>query len=1177
MGEEPAGERDAGYAAFISYSHTRDRDTARSLEAALERFPAPWYRPRRRQVYLDSGDLPAAADLPESLEAALSRSGHLILLASPEARNSRWVGQEVGWWLDHHGSPEKIIIVRSAGIIAFSPAGGLAHTDALPPRLAAAIGHREPKVLALPRKARRQRLDTRGEEWSELLADIVARIDAGVTKDGLIGEHVRNARRWRRLRACVVGALCVLLVAIVVATSIAFVKSREATTEQAVAVARLLMGQAQATLVSDPQTALRLGEAAEHLNPDPENSAGLVRLVRGTAYAGTLAGPGGHGNVTSIAFTRDGHALAAATGDGTISLWDTADIAHPRRAAPPFAAQADTVGTLAFSPSGAVLATGDNGGGVVLWDVRDLAHPRPWGDQLENGQSVTGTAFTGDGTRLVCGLVDGTVRIWDVRDPARPQAIGALRASAQRLQAMAVSADGAVLATAAADGSVTAWTMADPPVPLGAPLAAGAAVDSLALSRDGGVLVAGRADAVATVWDLGRGTAVRLGVPVADGTAALRGVGMSPDGATVTATSQNGSTAVWDVATGARTAQFQQPDVKGAKDTTALAEHPAGTVVAVGGANGDIVLWTVRDPTRPQPLGPPLADPTDTFVDAAAYTADSRHLLTSSLATLHVWDLTDPARPATTVASAGTEPSSFGTLALSGDRRLLATAGSHVTLSTLDADGTPTPVGATPPNPTGTIRAIAIRSDGKVMATGNVNGTVWLWDLTDPARPRQLGAPLSGFPNRVNAVAFTPDGKTLVAASEARGYRGPGIPPPGAVKDGAVMLWDVSDPGAPRSLAGSVTGHKGSVRAAAIAPDGRTLAYGGTDGKIYLWDIGVPSVPRQIGQPVLVGNDVVAALAFTPDSTTLATAGSGVRLWDVADLSQPVAPIGQPLTGSAGAVRALDVTPDGSTLASVATGGTLRLWDLRGLADGRKSALTRACAVTGGGLDRAQWNDFVPGLDFADTCPPAPPSAPDSEVSRFGEAAVAHSPVDVATADQRLAGTFAAGTSVADATLTGVDPAELRGRVHQVPAHAVRRFPGVDPVDKLTGALLENPWVAVRDPAADPLPQPDAAVPAGTSADGVTYLTQSERLPGGDVWIRLDIDPAALAGKRRAIDVYAVATLTLSGSAQKAAVLHYAGSWTVGLGPDGRVAVLDTTRPAQLDHPIADTPTLVLH
>ncbi len=1156
----------------------RDRELAQALESALERFPAPWYqRSRPRQVYLDDGDLPATPNLPASLEAALRQSRHLIVVASPEAQDSRWMDKEVGWWLDHHDqSTSKIMIVRAAGTVSFRPTGGVAHTDALPPRLKVAVTG-EPRVLEVPFAPGTRRPDIRSRRWSELLADIVATLD-GVPKNTLIGLHIRNERRWKRIRLAALATACVLLVAIAGAGYVALEQGSNADTQQRIATARLLLAKAQSTLVSDPQMALRLAEAAAYLDPGPEISAGVARLVRGTAYAGTLAGQAGRGNVTSVAFTRDGSALAVARSDGTTNLWDTTDLARPHQLGPAFVAQAEAVGGLAFSPSGGVLATADNGGGVVLWDVRDKTAPRPWGNQLENGRLVVATAFTADGARLLCGLADGTVRTWDVHDPEQPQPGPTLRGSTDRLQAMALSADGRVLATGDATGAVSTWSMADPlrPVPLGAALSAGAEVDSLALSPDGRVLVTGGADAVVTVWDLAGRTAVRLGEPVADGTAAVHGVAVSADGHTVTATSQNGVTSVWDVPSVARMSQFEQPDVKGSTFALALAAHPSG-VVAVGGLNGDVVLWAAQERSQPQPLGPPLVDAADTFVDTAAYTADGRHLLAASDATLHVWDVTVAGHPAEGGAVSGDEQSAFGALALSADRRLLAAAGTHVTISTLDDAGHATVVGQTPRNPSGTIRAIALRPDGKLMATGNVNGTVLLWDLTVPASPRQMGSPLAPFPDRVNALAFSRDGRTLVAGSEAHGYRGPGVPPSGAKKDGVMTLWDVAEPGAARMLGGPLPGSTGSVRAAAVSPDGRTLAYGGTDGDVHLWDIGNPAEPHQIGGPLAAGVNAVAALTFTPDSATLAGAGidGSVQLWDVADLTQPVTPIGR-LAVRAGFVRTLDVAPDGSTLAA-AGDGMVRLWDLRGLVDSRQSAFLRACAASGGGLDRPQWKDNVPGVDYADTCPSdPPPPRPSTDVSRFGEAAAVQGAADPTAARGLLLGTFDPATSVAEGALSGAGPVHLRARVHELPAHAVRTSPGADAVDKQTGAVFDKPWIAVRNPATDPRPAPDAAVSSGTTVDGVTYLSRFERLAGEDVVVSFDIDAAALTGgQQRTIDVYAVATVKIAGTTSKAVVLHYAGSWTVGTGPDGRAALLGTAAPGTAAPAVPDVVTSV--
>jgi hypothetical protein len=54
----------------------------------------------------------------------------------------------------------------------------------------------------------------------------------------------------------------------------------------------------------------------------------------------------------------------------------------------------------------------------------------------------------------------------------------------------------------------------------------------------------------------------------------------------------------------------------------------------------------------------------------------------------------------------------------------------------------------------------------------------------------------------------------------------------------------------------------------------------------------------------------------------------------------------------------------------------LILWDLTALNDVLDHPVEQACRVTGGGLDRAEWTRYIPGLPYQDTCP-APRIQPD--------------------------------------------------------------------------------------------------------------------------------------------------------------------------------------------------------
>jgi WD40 repeat protein len=169
------------------------------------------------------------------------------------------------------------------------------------------------------------------------------------------------------------------------------------------------------------------------------------------------------------------------------------------------------------------------------------------------------------------------------------------------------------------------------------------------------------------------------------------------------------------------------------------------------------------------------------------------------------------------------------------------------------------------------------------------------------------GTTLAGHACPVQALAFGPDGATLISvASSCRAAR----------TDVEVAAWDVG------------TGHPvwqrleypGTLRCLALDPGGRALATAGQDRSLWVCDTAGPHERRRLGDT----GSLVYALAFSPDGGQLATADieGGVTLWDVVSgRSRPcVKASGYGWAGWAFA-------PDGRILARGETAGTVRLWD----------------------------------------------------------------------------------------------------------------------------------------------------------------------------------------------------------------------------------------------------------
>ncbi|MCU0542859.1 MAG: serine/threonine protein kinase [Oscillatoriaceae cyanobacterium Prado104] len=194
-----------------------------------------------------------------------------------------------------------------------------------------------------------------------------------------------------------------------------------------------------------------------------------------------------YGSVHSVAFSCDGGAIASASGDKTIKIWNQRNGQLVQK----LAGHSGKVLSVSFRPQSTIFASGSADRTIKIWRIGIQDCIRTLSGHSD---SVCSVEFSQDGKTIVSGSADSTVKLWNAETG---EVIHTFIGHSEAVISVAISFDRATIASGSRDGTVKLWH-----IQTGELLCSLAGCNPVAFSPDSQTLATGRDGGEICIWQV---------------------------------------------------------------------------------------------------------------------------------------------------------------------------------------------------------------------------------------------------------------------------------------------------------------------------------------------------------------------------------------------------------------------------------------------------------------------------------------------------------------------------------------------------------------------------------------------------------------------------------------------------------------------------------------------------